>query len=102
MDVEAEAAAALGDEPKPEAEAPPAATIDFTCPNCDEELHLSLDLAGNVNRAPKCKRIIKVPEPAKRDPANWRQTGPSLPSGAKRVVQQAPEGAWNASTRPPR
>ncbi len=95
-DAEAEAAAALADEPKPEAAAAPT-TIDFTCPMCDAQLHMPLAEAGKRTPCPECKRIIKVPEPEKRDPANWRQTAPNLPSGAKRDVEAAPEGAWGSA-----
>ena len=94
-DLEAEAAAALADEPKPEA-GPAPTTIDFACPMCDAPLHMALSEAGKRTPCPECKRIIKVPEPAKRDPANWRQTAPNLPSGAKREEAAAPEGAWGS------
>ncbi|HVS35799.1 MAG TPA: hypothetical protein VMS17_09470 [Gemmataceae bacterium] len=95
-DIEAEAAAALADEPKPETVA--ATTIDFACPMCDAQLHMPVAEAGKRTPCPECRRIIKVPEPAKRDPTNWRQTGPALPSGAKREEVAAPEGAWGSTT----
>ena len=94
-DAEAEAAAALADEPKAEAAAP--TTIDFACPMCDAQLHMPLAEAGKRTPCPECKRIIKVPEPEKRDPTNWRQTAPNLPSGAEREVEAAPEGAWGSA-----
>src|ERR1700722_20144254 len=46
VDLDAEAAAALSDEPKPEAAEVASTTIDFNSPMCDAELHLPLDLAG--------------------------------------------------------
>ncbi len=98
VDLDAEAAAAFRDEPKPEAEAVASSTIDFNCPMCDAELHLPLDLAGKREPCPECRRIIKVPQPAKRDPANWRQTAPNLPSAARRPEEKAPEGAWGSAT----
>ena len=96
-DLDALAAAALADEPK--ADAPPAAptTIDFECPMCGEELHLPLDLAGKRAPCPECRRIIKVPEPEKKDPANWRQATQNLPSAARRPEEKAPEGAWSSA-----
>ena len=97
IDLDAEAAAALRDEPKPEAAEVASATIDFNCPMCDAELHLPLDLAGKREPCPECRRIIKVPEPAKKDPANWRQTAPNLPSAARRPEEKAPEGAWGST-----
>ena len=59
------AAAALFDDPNAKkAEAEEAAkTIDFACVWCDEELHLSLELAGKQEPCPHCKRIVKVPVP---------------------------------------
>ena len=75
-DVEAEAAAALADEPKSDEPAAAPTTIDFTCPMCGAQLHMPLSEASKRTPCPECKRIIKVPEPEKRDPANWRQGGP--------------------------
>jgi len=96
-DLDALAAAALADEPK--AGGPPAAatTIDFECPMCGEKLHMPLDLAGKREPCPECRRIIKVPEPEKKDPANWRQTNQSLPSAARRPEEKAPEGTWSSA-----
>ena len=96
-DLDALAAAALADEPK--ADGPPTAptTIDFECPMCGEKLHLPLDLAGKRAPCPECRRIIKVPEPEKKDPANWRQATQSLPSAARRPEEKAPEGAWSSA-----
>jgi len=65
---------------------------------CDAELHLPLDLAGKRSPCPECRRIIKVPEPVKKDPANWRQTNQNLPSAARRPEEKAPEGAWGSTT----
>jgi hypothetical protein len=98
VDLDAEAAAALRDEPAPESAAVASTTIDFNCPMCDTELHLPLDLAGKRSPCPECRRIIKVPEPVKRDPANWRQTTQNLPSAARRPEEKAPEGAWGSAT----
>jgi hypothetical protein len=98
VDLDAEAAAALSDEPKPEAAEVASTTLDFNCPMCDAELHLPLDLAGKRSPCPECRRIIKVPEPVKKDPANWRQTAQNLPSAARRPEEKAPEGAWGSTT----
>ena len=96
-DLDALAAAALADEPK--SDGPPAAptTIDFECPMCGEKLHMPLNLAGKREPCPECKRIIRVPEPEKKDPANWRQVNQSLPSAARRPEEKAPEGAWSSA-----
>jgi hypothetical protein len=97
VDLEAEAAAALRDEPPPENAPVASTTVDFNCPMCDAELHLPLDLAGKRSPCPECRRIIKVPEPVKKDPANWRQTAQNLPSAARRPEEKAPEGAWGST-----
>jgi hypothetical protein len=97
-DLEALAASVLGDEPKP-AEAAEQKTVDFNCPQCDAELHLPADLAGKQAPCPECRRIIKVPQLAKKEPTDWRKAQPSGPSGARQnVEQQAPEGAWGSAT----
>src|SRR5947209_3772948 len=62
VDLEAFAAAALADQPA-EAKAP--TLIDFRCPQCDEEIHVSSELGGKQAPCPECRRIIKVPMPAK-------------------------------------
>ncbi len=64
---------------------------------CGEKLHLALELAGKREPCPECKRIIRVPEPEKKDPANWRKVDNSLPSGARREEEKAPEGAWGSA-----
>lgn len=96
-DVEALAAAALT-EPKPDAaQAQEAATIEFECPQCGEQIKMSRDLAGKNAPCPECRRIIKVPVPKTRDPADWRKQQDHLPSGARRDTEPAPEGAWEPS-----
>ncbi len=93
VDVEAAAAAALADEVK---EAKKAAFIEFTCPQCDEPVQLALDLGGKKHPCPNCKRIISVPMPRIEERASWRDTGPKLPSAARRDTGPAPEGAWTS------
>ncbi len=90
VDVEAMAAAAFHEE---SAAAPVQQSIDFRCVYCDEPVHVSADLAGKQTPCPECKRIIKVPLPKPTGPADWRQVN-RLPSGARRDVGEAPEGAW--------
>lgn len=94
-DADQHAHAVLRDDAR--AEAKPADLIEFNCPMCDEPLKLPLDLAGKRSQCPECKRIIAVPQPQKKDPANWRDTGPKLPTGARRPDQPAPEGAWGST-----
>lgn len=78
-------------EPKNVAAAPQ--TIDFPCPMCEAPVSLGIELAGKRAQCPHCRNIIKVPQPEKKDPANWRQTD-NLPTAARRDIEPAPEGAW--------
>src|SRR6516225_10233245 len=91
-DAEKAAAEAFGDEPA--AAAKEAKTVDFNCPFCDAELKLDVELAGKRTSCPECRRIIKVPELAKKDPKNWRKVEPKGPIGAKKPEEEVPEGAW--------
>jgi hypothetical protein len=97
-DVEAAAAALLSDAPAGNA-AGPATTIDFTCEYCDEAVSLPIEEAGKRAPCPACRRIIKVPDPPKADPSNWRRADKHLPSAAKAPDEPAPEGAWGNLTR---
>jgi hypothetical protein len=44
-----------------------------------------------------CRRIIKVPVREKKGPVDWRTAATRLPSGARRDVEPAPEGAWGSA-----
>lgn len=96
-DAEVAAAAALKEEPAATAAA--ATTIDFTCEFCDASLSVPLDLGGKRHPCPECRRILKVPMPAKTDPSNWRKVDRHLPSAAKRPDEPTPEGAWGNLTK---
>lgn len=91
VDVEAMALAELSGNKEAEK---PVATVDFTCPFCDAELHIGVELAGKQTPCPECRRIVKVPLVEKSGPRDWRKPEESvMPSGAKR--EDAPlEGAW--------
>jgi hypothetical protein len=91
VDVEAAAAAALADEVQEEKAAD---YIEFTCPQCDEPVKLALDLGGKKHPCPNCRRIIPVPMPKLSERKNWRDTGPKLPSAARRDDGPAPADAW--------
>jgi hypothetical protein len=95
--VEELAAAALSDAPAAEAPAKPVQTVDFTCPQCDEPVQLPADLQGKQAPCPKCRRIIKVPRLLKKDPKDWRKADVQGPSGARRDLEPAPEGAWGST-----
>jgi hypothetical protein len=97
-DVEAEAAALFGDEPKTEEEPAEVKTIDFNCPYCDEAIQLSAELAGKRAPCPECKHIIKVPELVKKEPKDWRKVEARGPSGARLPDQPELEGAWSSRT----
>ncbi|MBY0527430.1 MAG: hypothetical protein K2R98_28800 [Gemmataceae bacterium] len=99
-DLEAFAAAALSDAPPPKVEAPVPSptTVDFKCPQCDEDVKVSVSLAGKQAPCPACKRIVKVPVLKKEGPIDWRKPDAGLPSGARRDTDAAPEGAWGTVT----
>jgi hypothetical protein len=98
VDIEALAAAALGDDGA--TEKPQTSTIDFTCPFCDEEIHVARSLGGKQTSCPnpECRRIIKVPMPKEEKPDEWRTLKRTGPSGARENVE-APrlEGAWDTA-----
>jgi tetratricopeptide (TPR) repeat protein len=91
------AAAALIDAPVAEGPAKPAQTVDFTCPQCEEPIQLPAELQGKQTPCPKCRRIIKVPRLLKKDPKDWRKADVDGPSGARRDLEPAPEGAWGST-----
>jgi DNA-directed RNA polymerase subunit M/transcription elongation factor TFIIS len=96
-DVEALAAAALS-EPKPDPVAVQASdTIDFECPQCGEPVKMAREFAGKNAPCPECRRIVRVPMPKAKDPADWRNKGDTLPTGARRDTEPVPEGAWESS-----
>jgi len=96
-DVEALAAAALAEAKADPAGVPLSQTIDFECPACGEAVRMSRDLGGKNAPCPECKRIIKVPVPKIKDPADWRKKDDHLPAAARRDAEPAPEGAWEPS-----
>ncbi len=91
------ALAALAEPKVDPAEAAPSQTIDFECPQCLEPIKMSRDLAGKNAPCPECKRIIRVPMPKTKYPADWRKKDDHLPAGARRDTEPAPEGAWEPS-----
>jgi hypothetical protein len=96
-DVEALAAAALGETKAVAGPAPTSQTIEFDCPQCGEPIKMSRDLAGKNAPCPECKRIIKVPVPKAKDAADWRKKDDHLPAAARRDTEPPPEGAWESS-----
>src|SRR5262249_36596651 len=99
-DVEDFAASLLADPPAAKVEEKPKATqtIDFTCPFCEAELHLSAELAGKREPCPLCKNIIKVPQLVKEQAKDWRTVERTGPSGAAVKGQPELEGAWGSTT----
>jgi hypothetical protein len=93
-DVEALAAAALNEGAAAAGAA--SQTIDFECPQCGEQVKMGREFAGKNAPCPECRRIIKVPMPKTKDGPEWRQKD-TLPSGARRDTEPAPEGAWEPS-----
>jgi ribosomal protein S27E len=96
-DAEALAASVFSDPP-PAAAVEEPQFVEFKCPQCDEPLKLSADLAGKQSPCPSCRRIIKVPLPQKREAADWRNQQKKLPSGARQNFESdQPEGALAAT-----
>jgi hypothetical protein len=95
-DVEATAAALLSDVP---ADSGTSATVNFSCEYCDAAVSVPVADAGKRIPCPDCRRIVKVPQPEKVDPSNWRKADRHLPSAAKAPDEPAPEGAWGNLTR---
>jgi hypothetical protein len=85
-DMEAHAAAMLGD--KPEDRGVGTTSISFECPFCDEPMDLPLDLAGKRHPCPGCRKIVRVPDLEKRAPRDWQK--PEEP---------APEGTWGSTNK---
>src|SRR5262249_43388093 len=84
---EALAASVLADQA---AAAPAAApqTIEFTCPQCDELVQLPADVAGKQAPCPKCRNIVRVPQPTKQAKKDWRDAGPRGPAAARQDLEQ--------------
>jgi hypothetical protein len=99
-DLEAFAAAALADEPKPQVEPAPAEQppIEFECPYCNEKVKVATELSGKQAPCPECRRIIKVPLLKKEEAKDWRKLDTRLPAGARRDEAPVPEGAWSTSS----
>jgi hypothetical protein len=87
------AAAHLIDQPAPAPVTEPT-TIEFTCPQCDEKITVSSELAGKRTPCPECKRIIKVPEPKDDKPKDWREIDTRRPSAARPEAGSVPTGTW--------
>jgi transposase-like protein len=95
VDAESAAAEAFADEPA--AASREIKTVDFTCPFCDAELKLDVEVAGKRTSCPECRRIIKVPEVEQEGPKDWRKAARTGPSGAKGQDLPEPEGAWGSA-----
>jgi hypothetical protein len=96
-DAEELAMAVLGEKPA-EAPAPQAKPIDFTCPQCDEPVQAPYEMAGKQMPCPHCRRIVRVPMPARSEPKDWRKAQTAGPSGARQNLEQPPpEGAWGSA-----
>jgi len=94
-DVEALAAAALADVPKPTEAAVESKPIEFTCPFCEADVRVASELGGKQTPCPKCKRIVKVPKLVEDKPKDWRAVdGQKVPAFARQAEPQAPDGAW--------
>lgn len=98
IDIEAQALAALADEPPKVAETriAPSETIPVTCEYCSFNFIVSRALIGKNTICPECKERFRVPVPKDNVPKNWRETKDNLPTFAKRDVPKL-DGVWDAT-----
>lgn len=94
---EAEAIQSMLDDERKAAEESEAKSIDFECEYCGEPISLELEMAGKRSPCPSCARIVKVPTPARKEASDWK-TKPQYASAMKVKTEEAPEGAWQASS----
>src|SRR5437660_10325794 len=73
--------------------APPAAMIDFRCPNCQKLLRIAAAAAGKQAQCPECRTSMIVPTPS--SPASNSASAPI--DGA---AQFAPQAASDPSPNP--
>ncbi len=97
FELETMAAQALQEHQLKQQEAAPQ-FVEFICPQCDEKLKLSADLAGKQTPCPECRRIIKVPQLQKQAPKDWREAGKeNVPTAVAMLKQQEQmDGAWGS------
>lgn len=93
-EAESVAEAALMEAPAA-ADAPPE-EIEFECPNCIEQVKVSIQFAGKQAPCPNCKRIVRVPLPADGKTRDWRAADhrPTL----ARHDDKSLEGHWGNTT----
>ncbi len=113
-DLEALAAAALGDDPAPtngasgngsspsgdNGHAPAAdAPIKFNCEYCDASIEMPYDEGGKRAQCPECRQIIKVPMPKIEKPKDWRTVEKKGPSLAAMNQPAKIENAWGTENK---
>ena len=96
VNVEEFAAAALAEQHEAPAPQKEPETMEFVCSYCETKVQVAAELAGKQTSCPECRRIVKVPLLEKAGPKDWRNVDSRLPSGARRDLEPAPEGAWDA------
>lgn len=94
---EAEAIQSMLDDERKAAEESQAKSIEFECEYCGEPISLELEMAGKRTPCPSCARIVKVPAPARKETSDWKNK-PQYASAMKVKTEEAPEGAWQASS----
>lgn len=115
-DREAEALAALRDEPPANGHgtngasngsnangstpaSAPAAPIKFQCDFCEAEVSFDAELAGKRAQCPECRQLIKVPLPKEEKPKDWRTVERKGPSAAILNQPEKIENAWGTETK---
>jgi hypothetical protein len=76
----------------------PGKPIKFHCSYCDEEIEFPAEMAGQRGPCPECTRIVKIPEPVKEGPRDWRKVERGAAAGVLRTGEKPPEGEWGTAT----
>src|SRR5436305_11979986 len=98
-EIEAEALAAMADEPAKAEQDAAGQVIDVECQFCNHKWTEPLTRAGKNTLCPnpECRQRVKIPEPKKEDLLDWRQTRTKGPSLAKDNQPQKLEGVQDAA-----
>lgn len=94
-EIEQLAISTLVDDPPP-AEAAETSSIPMNCDYCGHQWQEPSSKAGKNVLCPECRQRLRVPEPQKKGPTDWRQAQTRLPSLA-RQNQEKLDGVVDAS-----
>lgn len=72
-------------------------SVEFTCPQCDEVVHVSRNLAGKQTPCPACRRIVKVPLLVQSGPKDWSKLESPDPATPAAPIRPTVPTAWAAA-----